>query len=69
MEKFSDECEPFKTDKSPAPQSVIELGMCWCKKTKCDSLYYDFKKKGLMCSEMCQYLNCSNTEFDEPGFK
>ena len=69
MEKIDDEYEPFVMNKLPAPQSLIELRMCSCKKTNCDSLPSNCKKKGLMCSDMCQCLNCSNIEFDKPEFK
>ena len=58
--KIDDEYEPFMTHKLPAPQSVIELSMCSCKKTNYDSLRCDRKKKGLVCYNMCQCLNCSN---------
>ena len=67
--KIDDEYEPFMTDKLPAPQSVIELSMCSCKKTNCDSLRCNCKKKGLVCSDMSQCLNCSNIEFDKPEFE
>ena len=67
--KIDDEYEPFMTDKLPAPQSVIELSMCSCKKTKGDSLRCNCKKKGLVCSDICQCLNCSNIEFDKPEFE
>ena len=59
----------FMADKLSAPQSVIELSMCSCKKTNCDSLRCNCKKKGLVCSDMCQCLNCSNIEFDKPEFE
>ena len=59
-------------------QSVIELIICSCKKN-CDSLCYNSKKKGLVCSAMCQCLNScsamchclnsSNIEFDKPEFE
>ena len=67
--KIDHEYEPFMADKLPAPQSVIELGMCSCKKTNCDSLRCNCKKKGLVCSDMCQCLNWSNIEFDKPEFE
>ena len=57
--KIDDEYEPFMTHKLPAPQSVIELSMCSCKKTNCDSL---------RCN-VCQCLNCSNIEFDKSEFE
>ena len=60
------EYETFVTDKLPAPQSVIKPSMCSCKKTNCDSLSCNCKKKKLVCSDMCQCLNCSNIEFDKP---
>ena len=69
MEKIDDEYEPFMTDKLPAPQSVIELSMYSCKKTNCDSLRCNCKKKGLVCANICQCLNCSNIEFDKPEFE
>ena len=49
----------FMADKLSAPQSVIELSMCSCKKTNCHSL---------RCN-MCQCLNCSNIEFDKSEFE
>ena len=66
--KIDDEYEPFLTDKLPARQLVIELSMCSCKKTNCDSLRCSCKKKGLVCSDTWQCLNCSNIEFDKPEF-
>ena len=54
--KIDNEYKPF--DKLPAPQSVIELSVCSCKKTNCDSLRCNCKKKGLVRSDMCQCLNC-----------
>ena len=50
---------PIYGRQTSAPQSVIELSMCSCKKTNCDSL---------RCN-MYQCLNCSNIEFDKPEFK
>ena len=67
--KIDDEYEPFMTVKLPPPQSVIELTMCSCKKTNCDSLRSNCKKKGLMCSDMCQCLNCSFIEFVKPEYE
>ena len=64
-----DEYEPFMTDKLLAPQSVIELSMCSCKKRNCNSLRCNSKKKGLVCTDMCQCLNCSNIKFDKPEFE
>ena len=58
--------EPFMMDELPAPESVIELNMCSCKKTNCDSLRYNCKKKGMVCSDICQWcqcLNCLNVKF------
>ena len=49
----------FVADKLSAPQSVIKLSMCSCKKTNCNSL---------RCN-MCQCLNCSNIEFDKSEFE
>ena len=69
MEKIDDQYEPFVTDKLSALQSVIELSICSCKKTNCNSLRCDSKKKGLVSSDMCQCLNCLNIEFDEPEFE
>ena len=67
--QIDDEYESLMTDKLPAPQSVIELSMYSCKKTNCDSLHCNCKNKGLVCSDMCQCLNCSNIEFDKPEFE
>ena len=50
---------PIYGRQTSAHQSVIELSMCSCKKTNCDSL---------RCN-MCQCLNCSNIEFYKPEFK
>ena len=67
--KIDNEYKPFVTDKLPTPQSVIKLSMYSCKKTKCNSLRCNCKKKGLVCSDVRQCLNCSNIEIDKPEFK
>ena len=50
--KFDDEYELFMAEKLPAPQSVIELSTCSCKKTNCNSLRCNCKKKG-WCVSIC----------------
>ena len=57
------------TEKLLAPQSVIKFSMCSCKKANCDSLRFNCKKKGLVCSDMCQCLNCSNIESEMSEFE
>ena len=59
----------FMAEKLPAPQLVIELSMCSRKKTNCDSLRCNSKKKELVCFDMCQCLNCSNFGSDKPEFR
>ncbi len=50
-------------DLAPAPQSVLELAFCTCKKSKCKSPNTDdtcCASLWLRCTDMCQCNKCEN---------
>lgn len=51
--------KPITTTLPPAPEAVIEMSLCRCKKS-CDSKRCTCVKSGLVCTEMCFCVNCEN---------
>ena len=52
---------PVTMDEMPAPLNLIELTMCGCEKTKCESNRCRCKKHEFCCTDVCQCRNCENT--------
>ena len=55
--------QPITTDLPPAPEAIVEMSLCKCKRS------YDTKrcacmKAGLVCTEMCFCQNCENVEHE-----
>ena len=48
----------------PAPDSILEMVSCRCKRTKCQSESYNCFAHGLKCMDMCNCSKCEN-EFDD----
>ena len=52
-------------DLAPAPDSVLELAFCKCKRSKCKAENADdgcCANLGLQCTDLCQCKNCDNLE-------
>ena len=48
----------------PAPQSIMELLRCSCKKTKCALRKCSCFANNLNCTDLCSCTNCENTKPD-----
>ena len=44
---------------SAAPEAILELVHCHCKKRKCISTC-SCKKNGLVCTDLCKCMECEN---------
>ncbi len=51
--------------KNPAPDSILELIACKCKKSKCVSQSCTFLSDGLKCTDVCDCTDCSNEANEE----
>eukprot|EP00794_Sanderia_malayensis_P002342 gene2342-2695_t len=56
----SDALEIEWMTKSPAPDSILELVSCNCKKAKCATQNCVCVSHGLKCTDMCGCTNCNN---------
>ena len=54
---------PLMTTNPPDPESITELIACGCK-TGCKSNCCWCRKNNFVCSELCQWKDCENTEND-----
>ena len=52
---------PILTENLPAPLELIELSVCSCK-SDCSTKRCKCNKNGLICTDMCRYLNCKNND-------
>jgi hypothetical protein len=50
------------TTLKPAPNAILELVYCKCKKTKCTGGQCSCKRKDLVCTDLCQCLECDNED-------
>ena len=48
------------TDQLPAPKVTIEMSLCRCEKSDCNSRRCVCRKNGLVCTEMCGCIGCKN---------
>jgi hypothetical protein len=46
-------------DRAPAPESIAELIICNCSKGKCRGRC-SCRYVGLLCTDACKYVDCSN---------
>ena len=51
-------------DLSPAPDSILELVNCSCKKTKCATTKCTCKTNKLPCTDLCKCLDCENKSLE-----
>lgn len=49
-------------DLLPAPNSVLELANCKCKKNKCQTKSCTCFKNNLSCTEFCSCTDCENKD-------
>eukprot|EP00112_Aurelia_sp_Birch-Aquarium-sp1_P026953 Seg990.4 transcript_id=Seg990.4/GoldUCD/mRNA.D3Y31 product="Protein tesmin/TSO1-like CXC 4" protein_id=Seg990.4/GoldUCD/D3Y31 len=52
----------------PAPDSILEMVSCSCKRSKCHSESCNCFAHGLKCTDMCNCSQCEN-EFDDNDFQ
>ena len=53
--------DPVMTERSPSPESIVELSMCKCT-TSCLTQRCKCKKNGFVCSELCHCKSCENSQ-------
>ena len=62
---------PQMTTMQPAPQAILELVKCSCKKSRCSTLVCKCRRHGFPCTDMCESVdpdddvnNCFNRNGD-----
>lgn len=52
-------------DLPPAPNSVMELAHCPCKKSQCAKGKCSCLENNLLCTDLCKCSNCENMQSDQ----
>jgi len=51
-------------DLAPAPEEILELTHCNCKKAKCENRQCSCVAHGMSCTDLCSCINCVNQVHD-----
>ena len=59
-QKANGKYHPVMADQLQALEGTIEMSLCRCKKSKCNSQFCVYRQNGLVYTEMCDCNDCKN---------